>query len=125
MSWLSLANDMGNRPQESLVSELQSIHPGAQLDTGRALLLSKSDFKAASQCATKLFYRKMKYPDAKSFDPYLALLARGGYMVEKLAKLLHPEGITIDTSLGHNLAAQETLRLLGNEENVTLFEATL
>lgn len=105
----------------------QLSQPPIEATTGstRVRLLSKSDFKVASTCPTKLYYRKMGYPDAKSFDAYLALLARGGYMVEKLAKLQYPDGITVDTSKGHLAAAEETLRLLGNEDDVTLFEATV
>ena len=54
--------------------------------------LSKSDFKVAQTCPTKLFYKKNGYPSANQENDYLMMLADGGYMVEKIAKLLHPEG---------------------------------
>ena len=63
-----------------------------------ATLLTKSDYKAACRCDRKLYYRKLGYANLKQEDPYLALLADGGYMVEKLARLLHPDGIDINTS---------------------------
>jgi hypothetical protein len=87
-------------------------------------LLSKTDFKVASTCPTKLYYRKRGYPDLKQRDEYLALLADGGYMVEELARMLHPDGIAIDTSAGHEQAAEQTRRLLADHPEVTLFEAT-
>lgn len=87
-------------------------------------LLSKTDFKVASTCPTKLYYRKRGYPDVKRQDEYLIMLAEGGYMVEELARVLHPGGIAIDTSAGHEAAAEQTRRLLAEHDDVTLFEAT-
>ena len=57
--------------------------------------LSKSDFKLARECPTKLYYKKLGYPSKKSEDPYLQYLAEGGYRVEKLAKLLYPSGVEL------------------------------
>lgn len=57
--------------------------------------LSKSDFKIARTCATKLYYKKLGYPSARDGDEYLQFLADGVYMVEAVAKLLHPEGVEI------------------------------
>jgi hypothetical protein len=51
--------------------------------------LSKSDFKIAQTCPTMLFYKKQRYPSDSAEDDYLAMLADGGYMVEKIAKLLY------------------------------------
>jgi hypothetical protein len=61
------------------------------------LFLSKSDFIAARSCGSKLYYKKLRYPSFLDDDPYLEFLADGGYMVEKMAKLLFPDGKT----LGH------------------------
>jgi hypothetical protein len=58
-------------------------------------------------------------------DKYLQFLADGGYMVETIAKLCHPEGIEIDFNEGPVIAAEKTLALLDANERVTLFEATL
>jgi len=85
--------------------------------------LSKSDFKVARDCPAKLYYRKLGYPSAKDHD-YSHFLKDGGYMVETLAKLLHPEGVEIGFEGGLEEAAAKTMRAL-RKENATLFEATL
>ena len=38
-------------------------------------ILSKSDFKVARECGTKLYYRKLRYPNTMEEDAYLQLLA--------------------------------------------------
>ena len=86
--------------------------------------LSKSDFKVAQTCPTKLFYKKNGYPSANEENDYLMMLADGGYMIEKIAKLLHPEGREMKYGGAHEQAAQETLKALAADQ-VTLFEATL
>lgn len=91
----------------------------------RAHTLSKSDFKLARTCASKLYYRELGYPDNVAEDPYLAWLAEGGYMVEVLAKQLFPEGITLEYGRDAQANAAETMRLLRERDEVTLFEATL
>lgn len=60
-------------------------------------LLSKSDFKVACGCPAKLYYRKLRFPDTNGDDPYLALLAEGGFMLEHFARARHPEGIHLPT----------------------------
>lgn len=82
--------------------------------------LSKSDFKVARNCATKLFYKKSHYPTALDEDSYMELLADGGFMVGKFAQLLFPEGIMI-ADLAPERALAETTELMSTE-NVTLFE---
>lgn len=52
-----------------------------------AMFLSKTDFKVACTCATKLYYKKLKYPSMLAENEYLQFLADGGYMVETIAKL--------------------------------------
>src|SRR5689334_11830570 len=89
-----------------------------------ARYLSKSDFKIAQTCPTKLYYKKSNYPSEMQEDEYLMLLAEGGYMVEKIAKLLYPQGQEIGFDQPSELAAQETLKTLA-AENVVLFEGTL
>ena len=59
------------------------------------MYLSKSDFKVARTCATKLYYKKLGYPSVRDDDESLRFLADGGYMIEAIAKLLHPEGVEI------------------------------
>ena len=86
--------------------------------------LSKSDFKIAHDCPTKLYYKKKGYPNLKDKNEYLQHLARGGYMVGKLATLLYPSGILIDTGTDHEKAIKQTNSYL-QKENVTLFEAAI
>jgi len=64
------------------------------------------------------------YPLTHDDDEYLEFLADGGYMVETIAKLLHPEGIEIGWEKGPEHSALETMRAL-QVENIVLFEATI
>jgi hypothetical protein len=86
--------------------------------------LSKSDFKAACDCPTKLYYREMNYPSVKEADPYLLMLAEGGFMVETVAKLRYPSGVSLDYAGSSLENAKATLTAL-EADRVTLFEATL
>ncbi len=86
--------------------------------------LSKSDYHLARECPTKLYYRELGYPTVTDGDDYLRLLADGGYIVEKIAKLLHPDGIALESGANLNDTVLRTRELLG-WENVVLFEATL
>ena len=86
-------------------------------------MLSKSNFKIAQTCPTKLYYAKNQYPKNTDTNEYMAMLAEGGYMVGKLAQLLYPEGIEVKTEQGSNYAVKETEELLSSHENITLFEA--
>jgi hypothetical protein len=85
-----------------------------------ASLLSKTDFKIARSCITKLYYKKKRYPSGTDSDPFMELLAEGGYMVGKLAQILYP-GITIERMEG---AAEQTRELL-RQGNVCIHEATI
>jgi hypothetical protein len=87
--------------------------------------LSKTDFKVAQTCATKLYYRKLGYPSNCDDDEYLQFLADGGYMVEAIAKLLYAEGIEVGFDKGPEESAAETMRLLQAHDTITLFEATI
>jgi hypothetical protein len=87
--------------------------------------LSKSDFKLARTCATKLYYRERRYPDRRDDDPYLDWLAEGGYLVEAFAKQLFPDGVAMAYGRDAAAAAAATRARLEGEPPVTLFEATL
>ncbi len=93
----------------------------------RSHTLSKSDFKLARTCPTKLYYRELGYPTTLDESEYLQLLAEGGYMVEVLAKQLFPEGETMAYGRGgdalREAAAATGARLAAGD--CTLFEATL
>lgn len=86
--------------------------------------LSKSDFKLARTCDAKLYFRENRYPDNRDSNPYLALLAEGGYMVEALAKAKYGDGIQLEYGGSPATDFANTLEQL-KQENVTLFEATL
>ena len=86
--------------------------------------LSKSDFKIARTCPTKLYYKKLRYPSLHDDDPYLEFLADGGYMVETMAKLLYPGGVEVGDWSKPEKAFAETERRLQNDGAV-LFEPTI
>lgn len=53
----------------------------------KQIFLTKSRFKIALSCPTKLFFTgKDSYPDSSSEDTFLEALAEGGYQVGELAK---------------------------------------
>lgn len=86
--------------------------------------LTKSDFKVARSCATKLYYKKLRYPSLNDENPYLEFLADGGYMVEKMAKLLFPDGKELENWEDPDRAFQELTRGLEAGDG-TFFEATV
>lgn len=87
--------------------------------------LTKSRFKLATECPTKLFYtgKKSIYADQSLDDPFLRELAKGGFQVGELAKLYFPGGHNID-ELDYETALDKTNDLL-KQENVTIFEAAI
>ncbi len=91
----------------------------------KQILLSKSAFKVASTCPTKLYYYLQDYPSVKEENEYLIFLARDGHIVGKIAQLQYPNGIEIDRSAGKEPAVAETERLLQTNDNIVLFEAAL
>jgi hypothetical protein len=83
--------------------------------------LTKSRFKLAVECPTKLFFTgKPEYRNILQEDSFLEMLAEGGFQVGELAKLMYPTGYEIK-SKNHEEAEQETAALL-KQENVILFE---
>lgn len=85
------------------------------------IYLSKSEFILAMDCRTKLYYKKMKYPQISS--DYLELLRVGGYMVGKFAQLLF-DGIEINFDGSIDDAFKTTMELLEKNEKIVLYEAT-
>lgn len=85
--------------------------------------LSKSDYKTARSCPTKLYYRKSHYPSLLDADPYLDMLADGGYMIEEMARQLHPDAIAISDDVSPEDAVRLTLDAL-TSTNVTIFQPT-
>ncbi|WP_205370197.1 DUF2779 domain-containing protein [Thermoleptolyngbya sp. PKUAC-SCTB121] len=89
------------------------------------MYLSKSDFKLARSCPTKLYYHKLGYPSVQAGSEFLELLAEGGYIVEAIAKLRFPDGVRVQAEADPEAANAETLALLNRTDSITLFEATL
>lgn len=88
--------------------------------------LTKSRFKLATECPTKLFYTgKPQYADQNIDDPFLLELAKGGFQVGELAKCYFPDGEEIGCEPSdYELALKMTNELLVRE-NVTIFEAAV
>lgn len=86
--------------------------------------LTKSRFKLAAECPTKLYYTgKKEYTDTKATDEFLQALAEGGFQVGELAKLQYPDGVEV-CSVGADRQLADTAALLARE-NVTVFEAAI
>jgi hypothetical protein len=86
--------------------------------------LTKSRFKLAEECPTKLYYtRKKEYLDKSLEDPFLTALAEGGFQVGELAKCYFPDGTDIKT-LDYREALEQTNALLANE-NAVIYEAAI
>jgi hypothetical protein len=87
--------------------------------------LTKSRFKIACECPTKLYYtgKKETYADSSLDDSFLEALAEGGFQVGDLAKHYYPCGHDIQT-LDSEKALEQTNALLQQDE-VTIFEAAV
>lgn len=82
--------------------------------------LTKSRFKLALECPTKLHYTgKSKYANQKLEDDFLESLAQGGFQVEEMAKLYYPNGVLIE---GYDEEALIKTNKQLKKENVVLFE---
>ena len=86
--------------------------------------LTKSRFKAALECPTKLFYYgKPEYANRMNGDEFMQALCEGGYQVGELAKYYFPGGHDIK-SLGYEDSLDETNALL-EQDNVIIYEAAI
>ena len=86
--------------------------------------LTKSRFKLAVECPTKLYYTgKKEYANKSLENPFLEALAEGGFQVGELAKYYYPGGLTIHT-LDYEEALQQTNILL-EQDDVTIYELSL
>lgn len=84
--------------------------------------LTKSRFKVALECPTKLYYLdKEEYANANIEDSFLEALAEGGFQVGALAKCYYPDGVEI-TERDYVIPIEKTNELL-KRENVVIFEA--
>ena len=86
--------------------------------------LTKTRFKQALECPTKLFYTSHpEYLDNAADDSFLAALAEGGYQVGALACAMFPDGVTVDDT-EHRAALDRTQELL-QAPMATIFEAAI
>ena len=86
--------------------------------------LTKSRFKLAIECPTKLFYTgKKEYANNSLDNPFLEALAEGGFQVGELAKYYYPGGYSIHT-LDYQEALEQTNQLL-EQDNVIIYEAAI
>ncbi len=83
--------------------------------------LTKSHFKSAFECPTKLFYTGNKdYGNSKNDDTFLKALAAGGFQVGELAKLYFPGGQEVVRRA--YLAAVEETKVLLSQDSATIYE---
>jgi hypothetical protein len=85
--------------------------------------LTKSRFKLAMECPTKLFYngKSETYKNIKGENEFLESLAEGGFQVGKMATMLFPNGVEVEARKNQQ-AIDETKKLLNTEEDLVLFE---
>ena len=88
-------------------------------------VLTKSRFKLGLECPNKLFYngKSEEYVNTKVDDPFMAALAQGGFQVEALARMQHPDGIFIGAEHYEYQKAADLTQAALQQEDVTLFEA--
>ncbi|NLI93026.1 MAG: DUF2779 domain-containing protein [Peptococcaceae bacterium] len=90
----------------------------------QARYLTKSRFKQARECPTKLYYTgKSEYANQNIEDSFLLALADGGFQVGELAKYYFPGGYEIKT-LDYEEALSATSELL-KKDHVVIFEAAI
>lgn len=86
-------------------------------------MLSKSDFQIASTCSKKLVYKKASFETMNDANEYMEMLAQGGHIVAKYAQLTFNDAVEVQGE-SLDLVIAETKKLIQENENITLFEAT-
>jgi len=92
--------------------------------TKKPRYLTKSRFKQALECPTKLFYTKKNiYANVQNDDTFLKSLAQGGFQIEEAARMNYQDGIAITgDDWDYEVLVKRTEELL-QQENITIFEA--
>lgn len=84
--------------------------------------LTKSRFKLALECPTKLYYNThAEYANQQLEDTFLLELAKGGFQVGALAQCYYAGGVLIGKGK-HEVLFEETIQLL-QQENCIIYEA--
>jgi len=97
----------------------------------KPIYLTKSLFKTALECPTKLYYQNPKngYFNKKKDNEFLEALANGGHQVGELAKFKYhddPVGASITViERNHRAAVAATRNLLGASDRAVIAEAAL
>ena len=87
--------------------------------------LTKSRFKSALECPTKLYYAgKDDYADNSKENKFLSALAEGGYQVGELSKSYHPERGQVLSEKDYNSQLKKTSELLQSEK-VIIYEPAI
>lgn len=86
-------------------------------------MLSKSDFQIASTCSKKLVYKKASFETMNDANEYMEMLAQGGHIVAKYAQLTFPDAVEVKGE-SLDIVIAETKKLIQENENITLLEAT-
>ena len=88
--------------------------------------LTKSRFKLAMECPTKLFYtgKDDEYKNTKGDDEFLESLAEGGYQVGKMAMLLYPHGVEIRAK-SNQASLSETSTLLQSHDSILISQCLI
>ena len=79
--------------------------------------LTKSRFKLALSCPTKLYYgtKENNYENTQSDDRFMKALAEGGYQVGELAKFLISDNPVADNISFDALGYEDSLRITRNK----------
>ena len=94
--------------------------------------LTKSRFKLALECPTKLFYTRkfynqnLEYEDQSNDDSYMQALAKGGYQVGELAKYKYCKDPIAENITINSFNEEEALQLTAEkllQDNVVIAEA--
>lgn len=86
--------------------------------------LTKSRFKLAVECPTKLYYiGKPNYDDMKGSNEFMAMLAEGGFQVGELSKALYPNGVEVTAR--NNFEAIAITQKLLKSKCITIFEPAI
>ena len=82
--------------------------------------LTKSRFKLALSCPTKLYYgtKVNNYEDTKADDPFMMALAEGGYQVGELAKFLISDDPIGDDITVNELDYEQSLAITREKRSV-------